>query len=492
MFKMDPKSRRQFIVGSGGTLLAIPFLPSLSKVFGQSEANNPTRKFISILTRNGYFGSHFYPRLGNSAFVNISPTVKSALLPNDISPVLGSYNDIKNDILLYRGVDYVSAVQSDHSNKHFLAAQQDVNTYPSIDYFIAKKVNQGIIPKQEILNASVHWYHSPASYSFVLGANNSIVNSPAYRNVDAIWSLFFGNLPSNVEDQARQRGQKIAVGDLVLKSYKSFLAHPGFSLEDKRALEQHIEELHSLQARVIASQAQVCTVPPKLTVEYSENAGQQVPYRDAVKVMTDLIVQAMKCDLTRVVNLDMSADVLYRGVPPYNSGHHDLSHNGDPDSIAKVNAILKEQFDQVAYLIRELKNAGLTKGLVGLVGNEIGNQNGSNDDGTPENPAMDGNHAGLDIMSLFFGDPEILNTGKLIVHHRASRSGRWRQSLGSAWNDVLCTTMQLCGVEKSAYEIPGNPGYGTYMSRSNFELVDSSIVSPPNERGNLVLGIKKI
>ena len=95
-------------------------------------------------------------------------------------------------------------------------------------------------------------------------------------------------------------------------------------------------------------------------------------------------------------------------------------------------------------------------------------------------------------MTMFFGDPEILNTGKLVVHHRASRSGRWRQSLGSAWNDVLCTAMQLCGVEKSAYEIPGSPGYGTYLSGSNFGLVDSSIVSPPNERGNLVFGIKKI
>jgi Protein of unknown function (DUF1552) len=493
------KSRRQFLIDATGAFLALPFLSSwggMSQAY--AEGANAT-KFISILLRNGYHGSHFFPQIARSQMTAISPSTRQVALPEVISPILGSsFTPIRDKILIYRGLDYLCSGEVGHALPQFLSSRSGltngpypVNTVqPSIDYFIANQVYGNTTPFRRIVNTSIDWYNSPGHYSWGDVSNGQVYQTSSYfRDVAPLWtSLFTSSIESSSEEQ-RRKNLNVGVVDRVMGAYRDLKNDTRLSAADKLLVDQHLAHLTDLEVQIRNAPITSCTAPDRVDISYGE--AQPLNYRAATRTMIDMIVVALSCGLTNVVNFSLNPDTMFRGVAPFNTGHHDVSHNTSPDGAAVLSSILNELFGHIAYLITKLDQLGLMNGLVGFVGNEIGNQC-SNTDGTPEAPSIDGNHAGLDAMCLLFGDPTILNTGKYVWAERGIRGGRWHNGFSAGWNEALVSVMDLFGISAATYELPGITGYGSYLAGANFSLTNADVISPLSVRGKPLLGFRKL
>ena len=87
------KTRRQFLVGTGNTLLAIPFLPSLfsSEAMAQSAAANDRKMMIFLMDHN--MVSDYWTNPAMATSVVGSSGTKEVLLRNlsslsDVSPII--------------------------------------------------------------------------------------------------------------------------------------------------------------------------------------------------------------------------------------------------------------------------------------------------------------------------------------------------------------------------------------------------------------------
>lgn len=182
---------------------------------------------------------------------------------------------------------------------------------------------------------------------------------------------------------------------------------------------------------------------------------------------------------------------MYRALPGYEVGHHDVSHGNDLPSVNMILKIQQHIFSYVGYFKTRLRDEALLDSTLGFVTNEIGSQCAGSY-GTPENPSVDGNHGAYNMQTMLFGLPGILNGGHVVSFVVGPRrGGRWSTIQGRAYNDLLVTIMHALGVPSNAYEKPGVKGYGDYRG-DIFGLVQPNIVSPPDQRGKPLAGILKI
>ncbi|RYZ73041.1 MAG: hypothetical protein EOP05_10415, partial [Proteobacteria bacterium] len=114
-----------FLQGSGGLLVAIPFLQSLLPREARAAANSASPlRFVMVTNAHSpneitFFGQ---PRASKDPFTitpgnAISPTVKSRLLtdiPGDISYILGPFSRWKSNISVLRGMNLYAAEGGAH------------------------------------------------------------------------------------------------------------------------------------------------------------------------------------------------------------------------------------------------------------------------------------------------------------------------------------------------------------------------------------------
>src|SRR5690606_11908133 len=114
----------------------------------------------------------------------------------------------------------------------------------------------------------------------------------------AAWNYIFGRLPADEQDAARSLQEKQFVADKVLAGYQAFLKDRRLSEADKQTLKAHLEQVDDLQRR-IASQTPVmqCTPPESRNIRYGEGSGTN--WETAAKTFFDMMVIALKCDITR-------------------------------------------------------------------------------------------------------------------------------------------------------------------------------------------------
>jgi hypothetical protein len=491
------RTRRQFLIDATGAFLAIPFLSSLSPLSEAEATSTTASKFVSIYLRNGYHGAHFYPQIARNTMKPITSTTLEADLPPVISPVMGnSFTALRDNILIYRGLDYLCAGEAGHNDYQFLLSQPVPqggifslsNSSPSIDYHIANQVYGNSTPFQKILNTSIDWRNSPITYSFSNVVGNSFsMNGSGFRDVNPLWTSIFEGNQGTVAEELRKKTLDTNVVDSVLDGYNNLRRNSQLSNADRILLDQHISHLSDLEKNIKNMPLNLCRGPDKSSIPYGE--GLSTAYRNATRAMIDIMVATISCGLTKVVNFSLNPDTIFRSIAPYNYGHHDISHGTTVNEALGLSVILAELFDHIAYFISRLKEVGALTGLVGIIGNEIGNQS-QGSDGTPQTPTIDQNHAGIDLMCVLFGDPSILNTGKYVHYERGIRGGRWHNGYGAGWNEALVTIMDLFAVPPSAYEVPGAVGFGTYSTGANFGLTNADIVSPNTLRGKPLAGIK--
>ena len=158
----------------------------------------------------------------------------------------------------------------------------------------------------------------------------------------------------------------------LLLRRKSVLDHASGTLDalqknmggdDRVRVQAHLESVRQIESQLLAK-TQAC-VPPTVG---SLDLNRPENYEAIGRLQMDMIVSALACDQTRVASMQFSRSVSQMTFPALNisEGHHDLSHMGDNDTVAKDKLIAINTYyaQQVAYLLGKLDAVKETNGTL--------------------------------------------------------------------------------------------------------------------------------
>jgi hypothetical protein len=362
-------NRRTLLRGACGTLLALPALEIMlgSRAKGQ-EATAPKR-FVMFYTPNGSnAGSH--EAIENQTKFWPAATGPDFVLGSEVSPL----EALREKLLIVSGVHGIS-MEDDvptHGDSHSIGIAQvlsgvrteyDFSTYGKIPGANAASYGMGITLDQYLgqkLGAATRF----PTLEF------GVMNTTDYGVLP--WSRLIYSGPNQpvpaVEDPAQmfQRmfsdGTPVGEGtvDQTIAQRKSVLDFVGDKIEslqtklgvaDRTKLDRHLTEVRALENRLKVGPIGGATASCD-AVTGVENPGDpqnKANFPAIGQLMMDLVALALKCDLTRIASLQWSwarSDLVHTWVGA-TSGHHDMSHAGESDTLSAVN---NWYASQLAYL----------------------------------------------------------------------------------------------------------------------------------------------
>ena len=151
-------------------------------------------------------------------------------------------------------------------------------------------------------------------------------------------------------NQYQQKRRSII--DFVLGDYNRVSARLG--REDRQKLGAHIAHLRSIENTL---HGEASCVGPEIGPPVSANQSANIPVLG--KAQMDMLVTALKCDLTRVATMQWicpAKEMIYSWLG-HNEDHHSLSHRHLHDAAAQAKLAQIDTFfnEQLAYFIDQLK-----------------------------------------------------------------------------------------------------------------------------------------
>lgn len=192
------------------------------------------------------------------------------------------------------------------------------------------------------------------------------VRAPLELSPRQLWNRLFSDLEVDPDAAATAAARNESVLDFVMGDIASL--QPRLGAEDRQRLEAHLQTVRELEKQVdLGGAAASCSAPAQ---------PQDVPYTDAdcdayARLMIDLSVMALRCDLTRVSLVSLGPSQNYRTFPhldiPYT--YHNIAHsggaNGGPDidetgedRDALYRKIATWHMEMLAYYLQRLRGDG--------------------------------------------------------------------------------------------------------------------------------------
>lgn len=481
-------SRRQFLVGSGKSLLMLPILPSLlpREALAQS-AVAPKRMMLFWFDHNNL--SNLWPQRSAATTAIGSSGMRETLLRNmgaatSISPTFSNalYDSLKTRdlITILRGFDTAVAYGPGHGN-FTLASGMDRNSegnYPTMDTII--EASRAVYPNSTSINVRkalrVNFNDLTIFYQKV---GNSIQALPDYQGseIQTFYNDVFAALTCGTVQPVDQTNQlKSNILNRVHESFTSFKNNRRISADDRARLDQHMGFLSDLQ-RSYAS-----IVPPPAQGDYCVKpsapgnvGGDPSVY---VGVYMDLLAAAFKNNLSKFGTMYFEAHDP-RWMPGLNiNGNvmHEAMH-GDFGATYQINSYQNWwRYNMNLIASRFLTHLDTEEGSTGrtYLDNMV---TGMVCAGGIHNTGNDGGHAGLDSQQILIGSMG-----------GAMRAGRYMSmpssgGLNLPYNCFLLTLLNLMGVPSSEYAsatADGN-GFGYYSGFGNNHPYRNRFYSPITE-----------
>ncbi|MGZ5279992.1 MAG: DUF1552 domain-containing protein [Pseudobdellovibrionaceae bacterium] len=440
MIKYDPKSRRQFLVGSGQFMLALPLLTSILPR-GVMAADVVNKKFLAIRIPNGMRFMDWTPH--STAATTQLPGVrvtdlKAAYSSMGINKILDSkFVPYLDKLTFCQGLDV--PISLGHNMSGMLGHFSEWDVYPTIDQIISK-------------TPSFYGAKTPVVDSLVLANScsfgkigNDIVNVPAYSNAGAAFDLLFNfSKPSNLS-----RGSTVI--SRVLASYTDLKNSSKISAEDRHVLENQMALLSSVENRIRK------IVP---VTNAGTRFAEPVDKAEYYTQMVDLAVLALQTGVTQVVTMS-----IYEAPEVSPNQWHGESHNHETIPTPNMSKAVKWVADNVFLRaiskmsqITEANGKSLLDNSLIYWGNEVSAGQGH----TSENMPV--------VLAGSAGD--FIKTGRLLDYMRYSEpkiqqgnGGDYTYS-GRLYNQLLVTILQSMGVTPDVYQRDGRLGYGLNTSAS--------------------------
>ncbi len=431
-------SRRRFLKGAAGTLVALPLLDSLRARAADGEVTFPKR-FVTMYNPNGTVHEAWFPTGGETDFQL-----------GTIHQPLAAHRD---RLLIFRGVDskvtelgpggpHQRGIGSLFTGRELLegefvdgcGSRAGWANGISIDQEIAKAI--GLDTPLRSLEIGVRATEADVQARISYAGPGQPL--PPMNDPTEVYGRLFSNFVASPIDPDDPTDQRASVLDTVQAQFE--LLDRQLGAHDRQKLEQHLELVRDLERRigVGATSADACQAPlaPEVLDPNDENDMPAV-----MRTHLDLLAVAFACDLTRVASLQISTGfnrIRFPWLGSLGEGHS-LSHSGPSNLEAQAELTTRATWhaEQLAYFMDLLAQIPEGEGTVLdntaiLWGNEI---------------SVGNTHALTNIPYLIAGNAGgAINTGRFVEYESASS------------NDLLCAVLNAYGVEANAF---GHPDFTT-------------------------------
>lgn len=441
--KVHLPSRRMFLQGASGVLLAIPALPSLLWKVSRAHAQDTTPKvrYVQWITNNGHYDQHFWPEaryapedavvLGGEQIPHAKARPLSDI-PGPLSKILSdAFDPVRPKLNLIRGLDMMSFKRYHNScaptcaswprrDNHipFFAHSVDSiletspKVYPEAVRTPALRLTPGV--------RSASWW---GSFCWTT-QDGKPLRLPAHETPEAAAQALFGNTQGDATAAGRARTSQLV--DQVMDDYRRVVNLPALGSSDKQLLSHYVDLLADVQRRATID-LPACGAPTLRAQTNNDTLHHN---------SCDLAVAAMMCG-TRVV-----AYHIYHGVP---EGYDEKTiHKWSHDDVQKHGDVLTYRYKHLARLLRTMDQVTDTDGNT-LLDNSLV---------YATNELSDPTHA----------KSHLRNMGVLLAGNAGGKlsTGNYLDYHGRLFNSLLITIFNTMGLTADDYQRNGVVGFGDY------------------------------
>jgi hypothetical protein len=454
-------SRRTLLRGAGGVAIGLPLLDAMSaprRAAGAAAA--PPRRFLVFFKPGGTVMENWRPQGTETNFT--LGAIQQPILPfKDRLVVLDGLNleitSIGEGHPHSKGMGGVltgrelppGAYETCQGKAGFPAG-------PSVDQVIADKIGQGT--KFRSLEVAVNWptdqrdggKAAPTNCISFTGPGQPV---PPSIDPKAVFDRLFADVGADAQKLAVERARSKSILDAVMAEYQSLAPRVGRA--DRIKLDEHLSRIRDIEKSLTAGANETtgaCVKPTPPAPLGDPDAGreglpgendQKNPSLDARmpelgKAMTDLLVMALACDLTRVGTMQWVDSQAYNTFPFLQlfDGHHAYQHDHgyQPEALTVIDTWYMTQFAYLLQRLTDVKENGtsLLDNTAVLYTSEI---------------QVPNSHEQFDMPFILAG-----GTGGAI------RTGRYLKYGGVPHNNLLVSLLNAFGITDTSF---GNPKFCT-------------------------------
>ncbi|HTN90976.1 MAG TPA: DUF1552 domain-containing protein, partial [Sorangium sp.] len=435
-------SRRAVLRGAGAIAIALPWLEIMGPERTARAAPAPAKRFLAVYTPGGTLIDRWRPTGTETSFT--------------LGPILSPLAPVQDRLLVVDGLDMQSARGEQHQAgiiAWLTGSPQEgsmnggYGNGPSVDQVIASRISAGIKAKASI-QLAVRWgtgkSHGLMTPMNIVNFEDVAPYSPIAPRLDPveIFTELFGTLdPGAIDDAARRLARKQSILDFLDRRYSALSARLGAA--DRQKIDQHLTKIREIELRLSTTPA-ACRAPTMVdTSDYDPYAGLNADDPGAIKdivtdaaipkvgkLMTDMLVMALACDITAVGTLQWSDTEAKYTLPWLNltENHHFYQEMGGFRP-AECELIYTWYSEQHLYLLQEMAKVDM------------------------------GGHSLLDESVVFFGseisDPPShmkKNMPFLLAGGGGGlRAGRWVRYPSLPHNNLLVSILNLFGDTRTTF-----------------------------------------
>ncbi|MCY1061424.1 DUF1552 domain-containing protein [Nannocystis sp. SCPEA4] len=316
--------RRTFLrglVGGSTAVLGLPLLEAMLDRHGEALADGsplPTR-FVTWFFGNGVILPRFEPAATGPNYPLSEQLQPLANVRDYVTVLTGLRNRCETTVTHHEGMTVFNGYTMAELNGLFSKAGG-----PTIDQLIAAKIGQDTPIASVHLGVSKH-LSVMDSGTTMHALSHKGTNEPQYPqfNPQQVWTDLFGTFAPNADDRALRSSILDAVRDQTAK------LRTRLGTLDNQRLDAHLDGVSALEKKIEAT-VPMCALPEKPT-ETNVDVGGVEPITAVNDLMSDLLVYAFQCDITRVASMLFhggAAETVFSEIGLW-SGHHNNSHAQD-------------------------------------------------------------------------------------------------------------------------------------------------------------------
>ena len=343
-------NRRHFLRGIGVTV-ALPLLNAMIplRVSAASTADKP-RRSVFVYIPNGVNGMTWQVAKAGRDF--------------ELSPSLKPLEKHRADFTVFSGLHHPNGIGQAHvcADTWLTGAKIDAQSARKYENTISVDQVMAEVTEQHTrfgsLELSIASGTGRPLNSTTLAFSRDGVPLPAEDNPRTVFNRLFGQEEGRIAAQRARLEKRHSVLDTVLDDANALRRELGN--DDRTKLDEYLHSVRDVEQRAERLDAWLDTPKPVVDKDLAAPFQHDVPKAKAGeywRTMFDLIVLALRTDMTRVVTYMNGSEGNGLAIPEIGitQARHGLSHhNGDPvvlDRLAKSDAFIMEQF---AHFLDEL------------------------------------------------------------------------------------------------------------------------------------------
>ncbi len=340
-------NRRHFLRGLGATV-ALPLLDAMMPLRASAAAASKPRRSVFVYIPNGVNGMAWQCKKSGRDY--------------ELSPSLQPLEKHRAEFTVFSGLHHPNGLGQAHVCAETWLTGAKIDAQSGRKYVNSVSVDQlmaevsGTQTRLPSLELSIG---SSGRNGDCLAYSRDGVPLPADDNPRRVFNRLFGNEGGTVAEQRARFDKRRSVLDAVLGNAKSLRLSLG--TEDRTKLDEYLHAVRDVEQRTerLASWLDVPkpVLEPKLAAPFQRDVSKNQA-GEYWRTMFDLIVLALRTDMTRVVTYMNGSEGNGLAIPEIQitQARHNLSHhNGDPvvlDRLAKSDAFIMQQF---AHFLDELR-----------------------------------------------------------------------------------------------------------------------------------------